>query len=635
MICSKCGAYNPDYYVFCQNCFADLSDFGVPDGSEVPSSGAPGKTAPPPQAPPPRMETPAPAEHVPAVDMPGEAESLLKDEFQEDVIIRSTPAAATLPDDMPPYAEETVQEIPPPPSREMPRVESPPPSRMTPPPPVEPANDFVTAQRPAAEKPSSAELRRQRKAAEREARELQKLQANQGAEYYDYYDYYDEAALRKERRRSRVVVAIFWLILLAAIAVAIALGALWLNSTYGSVKNGIDSILGGRMPVTVEPFEDAEDGSPGHKITIAGKKGQVLTFRNPEIKQSFELFSNDAVAYRLADKSWIHMNPEPNQDKMVITPDVILTDPDGTETTVEVPSFEIAIPQVTLSLTAPNPTENVIVEGGVLEISGKADAGGNPVQVYVAEYLLGENEIDGNGNFNARIAVANDFDILVVAKSERMRAQSVRIQGKASPGGEFKLNESFANPVESDTVNVTGTAPTGGDLQVTGTAGDISYNPGDGQFSFVARLPVPGLHSFTLKVGEKTQSIAIRRVPEVNAYTGSAVPLDYAAVLAAPGENVDKVFAFDATVVGITAQTPVYSMKMAIDGDPSKPVDVTYFGMAQPQVGESYRVYASANGNSENNSVIRVNAFFVYDQAALSGAANNNASAAPSPTAAP
>lgn len=691
MICKNCGADNPDYYVFCQNCFADLNESREAEP-------APPQRATPPQRPPrqeayrgqepaygargtnheqptvgyeqpreqeapsyeepPRRRQPAQTGGSPSAPPPSPQPTQRGDSPR--VIYTDETEGASQYEDAYYYTEdEGVQDRM---GEEQPASNRRPPAGPAPvrrdtssrrrPPAAPVAKESVSLDNAVSQGVSPRELRQRERQAQRDARELEKLATNAGAEYYDYYDYYDEAAVQREKTRSKKTGLIIGIIILVLLVAAVVLGILYANNTYGSVSAAIDSIFGGSLgsgeAVTVEADVD-ESGNPGRRITIRAKTGQRIAFMDELIANEYEVTSNEPRAFFIPDDAWIPEEPTEDQAVITVNPEIYLVEKTGSQTKLEVPSFTVDVPQATLTITEPALQQGNVADSNVLTISGVAASGnGNQVRVLVNEYELpSPANLQADGTFTCQASIQGmEYSIPVVAKATRCRPVTIVLTGTvgegagaAAPGngsaaaaasGSFVLDDGVAMQTELTELTVTGVAPTGGaEMTVRGTAGNIEYDNVTGRFSFIARLSDMGLNTFVLQVGDQSETFVFRRVPNVNEYTGQAVSLDFNYALENQSEVFNKVFSFMGTVLEIQEESPAYAFTVAVDGDASKVVQVTYYGLDVPKVGETFLIYATALGNANENSQLRMSAYFMYSEDVLASLEGNAAAEEP------
>lgn len=628
MICSKCGTPNPDYYVFCQKCFADLSEVGTPSGSasgqtrgpatagqqpgdqSAPSSSyeSPGVAYTPPPV------TPTPPKSVGNPDEPylREAPYQATGRARDPVQAPSYNAAARdnrssyAPNDLP-SVDDIVRETTPayPEGSDRDRYEEYP----------EPTENNL----------SRREMKRMKKEAEREAKELQRLQQHQNNDYYDYYDYYDEAALKRERRRGRFVGVIFWLVLLALIAAAIWIAANIVNKNMGGVSNLFAMIVGNRPPVEVTAESDALTGRPQHKISVYAKKGEQVHFNDPEINKVMQVPQNQTTGYKLLDMYWIPVEPDPALETLEITPNMSIVDKDGKETVIEVPSFTVQVPQVSMNITQPATLTGVKVQDGKLTIAGTASTLYNDQFNIFIEGHEGVPTINENGQFTAEITVPpGDFSLEVKAVSPRYRANIATISG-VSEITEITVafDQPFNAPVDTDKATVSGKTVTGGNFSVTGEVSEQRYDAATGQFSFIASLPKPGRHEFVVKASKDTMSaeqpLVIIRTPPVNDFTSSAKKLVFADIVAAPEAAAASNYFFDGKITASSAEGPVKKITMLVDGKEESKVSINYYGVTNPEIGKNFRVYGSVTKVADDKSSIDMDAFFLYREEDLQG----------------
>lgn len=695
MICSKCGTNNPDYYVFCQNCFADLTEIEAPHPEYAASddaNAAPSGMDEPEAAAPPFLEN----EKIPADDVSADPWEMLKTPPQPPRVHSGKPMGN--PDE--PYLRQpgygsTKREREPvqapaynaakqrearkdsrprtassakgnareqgnrfdgydpahrvPAAKENAREQEDrfnaydAPHHNTQPqsyvPYASDEADISPVSYQQDEKQLSArELKKMKKEAEREAKELKKLQESQGAEYYDYYDYYDETALKREKRRTRLVSVIFWLVLIVLVGAAASLAYIYATDHYGSLQNAFSAIIGGNQPVTVEPVTDSS-GAPAHKIRIPAKEGDTLDLRDEQVNQQRVVSNTGITDLTIQDSVWIPAEPDETAATLEITPNIVLISTSGEETVLNIPTFSIDVPQTTLTLTEPAQTTGISIEGNLLTISGQAGSPTGDVHIFVNGQNLGTN-VDEAGNFSADVPVdPGEFSIQIKAVAVRNRSTTITVSGTsnaAAAAGVFAFTDSFAKPVEQESIQVSGTTKAGSVMSVEGGASDIQYDPNTGTFSFTASLPLLGFNHFTLKLSDGTsETLSIARVPDVTQFTSSAKPLtDYADVHANPSDNKGISYYFDGTVLASEQLNKVQQVTIALNGDESKQIDLTYFGLTTPVIGATYRVYGVGDGNTQEGSAIKMQAYFMYDEEAMAQMEAQSAEAATSSPAA-
>lgn len=579
LICKNCGAENPDYYVFCQNCFADLSKQKADSGQSYGSDGANG------------YDTPSYVENDTFNDTDGYSQSVPQSYSEEPNAPQQRPAPTG---SQAPYsngrnsdqiADSVAQGVPP------------------------------------------REARQGRKQVNRDARELEKLQSNQSAEYYDYYDYYDEAALKQEKTRSRKGGLVIAIVVVALLAVAAVAGILYANSTYGSVGEAFSAIFSGQQGVTVEAT--TQNDKPAHRLTIRGKVGETLRFTNLSQPDEVVLTTNEAVGYVIDDEQWIPVDPDPTIAEIEVAPVVILVDKNGNETQLTVEPYMVQVPQVELTITSPAVLEGNVTDESPLPIIGSAiSANGNAVTLEVngVDYTSQALQPDGTISFRAELS-SSEYKIELVAKAIRSRMASVTLTGTSTASlMPFKVDgddvgESIIRTSES-MLTVTGQGPigqTGDTMTVTGgSTGDITYDPATGRFSFVVRL-IQGQAktTLTLTAGQAApQELTVYLVPDVNEYANQAIALNYDTVKNASSEAFNKIYYFTGTIVSISEDNP-NSFVVNVDGDAAKPIQVNYYGLVTPEVGTEYLFYATSTGTTVDKTMLSMECYFMYSRLTL------------------
>lgn len=669
MICKNCGAENPDYYVFCQNCFADLNESRETEqeSAQTQSGGYSDPYSPagekeqeryPGQA---AYEEPAEYRQEGYDSVQGQRPPARRGQTPEgrrEPLRQATRSqgeeAPSRYDENAYYYEDDSQDRmgnATPASRRPAQGNAPATRQNAPrrrPPAAEAGEGDVSIGNVVSHGISPRELRQRERQAQRDARELEKLATNAGAEYYDYYDYYDEAAVEREKHRSKKTGLIIAIILLVVLAAAVVLGVFYANNTYGGIGPAIDSIFGGGVAggdaVVVEAHTN-EDGIVGHRIIVRAKKGQRISFADPEIGQEYEVNDGEPRAFFVPDEVWIPEDPAEDTPVLTVTPLVNLVEKTGSTQALEVPSFEVPVPQASITITEPAVLQGNVAESNTLQISGNAASGnGNPVKVLVHGYELTAGNLNPDGTFTCPVTLqGQDYSIEVVAKASRCRPMTVVLTGTVggaaaeSPGatgsenaaaasGAFVLDESVSLQTDQSELIVTGQGPTGGtDMTVRGAAAEITYDGATGRFSFAARLTDLGLNTFDLQVGDQQETLVFRRTPNVNEYTASAVALDFNYALENQSQVFNRVYSFEGTVLEILEESPAYTFTVGLKDDNSKVVQVTYYGLDTPKVGENFLIYGSANGNTAENSRLRMSAYFMYSDEVLAGLQNQSA----------
>ncbi len=606
MICNKCGAENPDYYVFCQNCFADLSK----DNVDVSSTD----------------------EYSQQQDSGSSFEDAYSDGLVSDdaAVNPPQPYAGGYGNDAPAYAPPAAQEYIPPTGRIRQNA-----SHAAPPAPTDDTSQRANLTNSVAEGVPPSELRKAKRQTSRDARELEKLQNNQGAEYYDYYDYYDEAALKREKTRTRKTGLILGIIIAVLIIGAATAGIVFAISNYGSLPGAVEAIFMGRQPVVVE-IGMSERGKPCHKLIIRAKKGETLRFTNLPTPQEVKLESSEAASYTIEDDQWIPIDPDPNQATIEVQPIVMRVDKNGNETQLEVQPYTIDVPQATLVITEPAVHEGNVTDQSLLPIMGQAQSGNdNDVTVSFNGQDLGTDVLQPDGSFAFSAQLADSaYELTFTAKANRCRPVTVVLTGQYSGSIDpFVIDESVPLRSADSIVNVTGRGPIGqpSDTMTVsgGSAGDITYDPTSGTFSFAVRLTQP-VNTFTMKVGDRQQKLTIYQVPEVNAYANRASELNFSAVSAAPSEAFNKVYYFKGTIESILRNEEPYQFIVNVDGDKSKRIEITYYGLDTPVVGTEFLYYATSTGKSTNDtSMLSMECYFMYSTADIAAVQQQNAAAAP------
>ena len=599
MICRNCGAENPDYYVFCQNCFADLSKEKEANTPSVDNEQPSGYDAP----------------------------TYEDDSDLEQTAYTPADEAEPAPPYPPSYEEEEEEDAYAPPAAPPERT---PPAARRPAPPPAPTDKAAynhSLANSVAEGISPKEMRKIKRQVNRDTRELEKLQSSQGAEYYDYYDYYDEAALKREKTRNRKTGLIIWIVLIVLVAAAATFGILYVTNTYGSLQEAVSVLFGGRQPVLVEEMKD-DEGRAAHRLTIKGKVGETLRFTNLKTPQEVPLDTNDPVGYRIDDDQWIPVDPDPNQATIQVQPIVLLVDKNGKETQLEVTPYDIDVPQANLTISEPAVQENnVVTEQNILNIMGQALSGNqNPVTLSVAgQDITTPGVIQADGTFRFGVPLENGpYTIDITAKANYCRPITITLTGTyAGSDQPFVVDENVALRSAQSNLTVTGQGPisqTGETMTVTGgSAGDIAYDPSTGRFSFMVRLTQP-INKFTMAVGTQNQELNIYLVPEVNAYANEATALDYNYVMNNASQAFNKKYFFRGTIASVTQEQEPYKFIVNMVDNPAQQIAVTYYGLVTPAVGTEYQFYATSSGKSSDDpNMLGMECYFMYSKEILDG----------------
>lgn len=705
MICKKCGTDNPDYYIFCQNCFADLTEedssaarkaqsknaetvekqvYKTPPATKRPQNAAPaaaspeagrsrtGKSLGNPDEPYLRQPSyDAPKYERKAVKRPvidrgrhqiddndddlgitasyyDDAE-IFDDDFEEieEPVYTKAPKNRSKKPLAPPEPERVFEEAAPvyaddrfeqytAPSESQKKKKKP--AKAAPAGKKTATNEnhntnmgegYKILDEPFSdgrlnvsdENLTRAELKKH-KQAEREAREMKKLQQNESAEYYDYYDYYDEAALKREKRKSRFSGLIFWLILAVVIIGALVFGYFYATNQYGSIDNAINTLMGKDIEATVHA--ESKDGVPAHTISFPAKQGDIIEFANPQLsgiseEQRTIKVPGKSVNISLQDSFWIPKEPTIDQETIPVQPEVYILR-NNERTKVQVQSYEVAVPQIALVISSPENTENAVLEEPMLTLQGQAYAPTGLSFLRVNGSEINAQVDPASGAFSASIPlVPGPFTLTVSAGAPQYRPNEITINGTVNVGGDgiAAFNEDYSIPVTATQLKIQGLTMPNDTLTVEG-AQNLAYDAQTGDFSFTAPLLSVGRHSFLMSLADgKSQTLVLTRIPDATAFYAQAQPLDYDKIVANPSDSLKQSVFFHGTIESITENedgSSVYTF--TLNTDPSKKVTVDYFGVTHPESGESLWIYGDIKSvNAESNNPITIDAYFFYDEA--------------------
>ena len=484
---------------------------------------------------------------------------------------------------------------------------------------------------------SSRELRAQQRLARQEEKEQARQQAVSArraakapASQDEFSD--DEQSLH----RSKVINIAFWVVIgLLAIA-TLFFTYRFLSERYGSIGGAFSAWFGGGSPAASaeQPVveETVYDGMTAHSITVYGPDGDTAVFYDPttgaELKRA--VLQNGGYKLTIVDLNWIPDEPG-DAETMEIKPRVTLIDSENNETELDVPAFTIAVPQAALTVTSPDVSAPVTPAGETLAITGSVEAGS------ATRLLWGEEDItscidSATGAFTYEAALDGSAQYTLTAVYARHRNAVVTIdiaQGQQGEGTETSAPSAgslevtvgtLPSSTENDTQMISGTVPAGSTVTVDGpVSGEITTTEG-GSFSFVADLSSGyGIHTYTINATFGTESgsatCSILRTPEIDAYSRKAQIFEYATVLKNPNDSKGKIYRLDGTVQSVEQiESGHQQVLFYVGDDSSQPVLLDYFSNSTLKVGSTYRVFADANGNTEETDsqpkMPRMNAWF-------------------------
>ncbi len=485
--------------------------------------------------------------------------------------------------------------------------------------------------------PTKAEIRKEQKEALRRSREREKEERSEQKarsrrasaaledealpppDGEDFEEYGDDGS----SKRSKMFNILFW-VLIGVLVCAIAFfGIRYLDVKYGGIGAAFSAWFGGEgTPQSGEAIVETTEyeGMPAHKISVYGKDGDTVFYKDVGEKRTIQ---NGGWALTIVDLNWVPEEPDPSAETIEVIPQVsIISQEDGTETPVELPAITVAVEKAELSLSQPQAEDlNAIpLSGEEFTISGKVEAG-TPTRLY-----LGEEEItsligsDGSFTYTGKVEGYGTFAYELRATLSRHRENTIPLTFVRERAEVTLTVDDLPEVSDETTMRVTGMTEPGAQVTVDGEIeGDVTVEE-SGKYAFTAVVGESyGVKTYTITatVGDvsSTQSVDIRRVPEVDSYSRSAQVLDYKHVLRNPNDSKGKIFRIDGTVQTVTEEGNRQVILFYVDNDSDKPVTLDYYGTATLAEGEEYRIFCDANGNTEEPKMPRMNAWFAYTTA--------------------
>jgi len=471
--------------------------------------------------------------------------------------------------------------------------------------------------------------RRRRKQERQEKREQARRQAHsdpslpaenrQGPAAEDH----DEATVHK----SRVINIVFW-VLIAVLAIATLFFTYrYLSERYGSIGGAFSAWFGGESEPSAaagQPLveETTYEDMAAHSITVYGEDGETAVFYDPSTGEELKraVLQNGGYKLTIVDLNWIPEDPG-EENTMEIKPRIVLIDAEGKENELDVPGFFVAVPQTELTVTSPDLSAAVTAEGNTLTITGTVQAD-TPTRLF-----WGEEEITacidtatGSFTYEAALDGSTEYQLSAALSRHGRNTLTIHVEGASAPAELSLTLGELPSSTENDTQMISGISEPGATISVDGLISGSVKSDDSGSFSFVADLSSGyGVHTYTITaaIGERTASVAcsILRTPEIDAYSRKAQIFEYRTVLRNPNDSKGKIYRIDGTVGSVEQAEEGHQIVLFYaDGDRDQPVLLDYYSTSTLREGTEYRVFADANGNTEETEnqpkMPRMNAWF-------------------------
>ncbi len=426
-------------------------------------------------------------------------------------------------------------------------------------------------------------------------------------------------ARRRGMGRGGAIALIAGVVLLAVIIVLSVIG---LNANYGGSLSAFFSSVFSGDPVTREAQVEksvTKSGDPAHTITVYARNGYTLEFVKGSVTDTSTI-SGGSRQLKIHDSIWIPDEPV-SGETYTVDPSASFTliSPEGERIPLKIPSFDIAVPKLTMTVTEPA-GDNVTTQTGQFSITGT-------VSDVLAEVYVNETAfpVDESGNFTATATVSGQGTHTVVIEARRAGYQvasktlTVESTAPSTQSDVFKVGDDVALRTTTDTIKVTGTVPAGASITVEGA--ELESTPvvsSDGAFELIFKTPdiKPYPITVTVKVGStsSTALLHIERAPsDYKEYGSKAFALDYDRIVQSPNHN--QPYKITGEIVEILETVPNRSVVAKIRTSDGKELIFQYYNIRTTKVetddNKIYDVLCFPYGKHEESGLPMMYAWFI------------------------
>ncbi len=346
-------------------------------------------------------------------------------------------------------------------------------------------------------------------------------------------------------------------------------------------------------------------GQAAHSITVYGPDGSTVEFIDPSTGENLMTATMENGGYRLTvvDLNWIP-NDASDLTVITVTPVIYVTEPEGVRTQVTSPSFNVPVPETSLSLTSPDISAPVVAEGNTLTLTGTVGAN-VPVQLLWNDQDISSGIDSSTGMFIAEVPLTEGvYTYELRAKLARHSDAVLTVEIDQTERTIELTALPSVSKTEEDETTVSGSTEAGATVTVDGAvSGDVTVNS-DGSFSFTADLSSGyGVHPYVINAqsgnGSAVLTVNIVHEPDIDEYSRHAQVFDYSNVYNNPTDTRGIAYQVEGTLASVEQADLYQILTIYNEGNEDEPVRLYYFSDTTLSVGTEYRFFADANGNTE------------------------------------
>lgn len=401
------------------------------------------------------------------------------------------------------------------------------------------------------------------------------------------------------------------------LVIVLVLGLLGLTAFFGYsyFKSRADAAREQNKPSVTASIKD---DLAAHTILIPGTDGQQIYIK--ELHTSYVVTGGFATV-QVADHTWYDEITDYVSETMDVTLTPYVKTTGGQQKPMDPITYQISIPLSPITLNTPDGLRTEVATA-MYSMSFTVRPGST---VYVNDENVSDtvDSEDGDFTYNATVQPVGDNNFVVRVRSQYCRENVMTVTLYREPQEiPLDLSADTYGSTNSKAVEITATTLPGAEVEVLTPHTDLNITNLEttGTFSFYALFDHYGDNTITITSsypGKKTSTVeyTMYYIPNQDEYTPKAWPLHadgYSELLSNNVFRTEKsqIYLVEGAIAEIVSVKPQMAIVYTSEDGQSQPVLVENFSKTTWVLGESYRIYADANGTY--SSMPRLSARYTY-----------------------